>query len=116
MSEDNDFFEKNGLEVAYDTVEVGKTYPVYGMITDILDSALINTSPVKCVINFNMLVEMNGITKESFATIKDRALEPGIFITTIEKYNKDADNKVTYQYEGACSTVVFGKKQLTEVQ
>jgi len=110
------FLEKNELEIAYSEVEIGKTYPLFGMITDILETKLGFNSPVKCVINFNILVEMQGITEEKLLTLYDRSLETGIFITTIEKCNKDADNKSIYQYEGICRTVVFGRKQEAEIQ
>ena len=36
-SKEPNFFEKFGLEVATGEVEVGQTYPIYGMITKVLD-------------------------------------------------------------------------------
>ena len=40
MENKENFFEKFGLEVSTGDVEVGQTYPIYGMITKILSEAV----------------------------------------------------------------------------
>jgi hypothetical protein len=106
-----DLFTKFGLEVQSAPVELGKTYPLYGMITDIIET---ENTPVKCVVNFNILVTMNLLTPDKLEILRNRAFEPGIFITTIVKVNENPEDKndsIKYLYEGECSTVVFGKQQ-----
>jgi len=113
MSNEDDLFTKFGLEVSSAPVEVGQVYPLYGMITNILEPD--ESKPVQCVINFNILVTMYQITADKLETLRIRAFEPGIFVTKIIKVNEPADSQedspIQYVYEGECSTVVFGRSQ-----
>ncbi len=97
---ESNFLEKFGLEVASGEVEVGGTYPIYGMITKVL-----NDSPgnVTVELNFSINAKMAIPDKEKIDLLKERAFEPGIFVSTI-----------TSKTDGIfvdCSTVVFGRKQ-----
>lgn len=103
MSESNkteNFFEKFGLEVSSGEVEIGETYPIYGMITKFLDEA-----PGKILVELNYSIRATMVIPEQtkIELLRERAFEPGIFIST-----------VTSKTEGIavdCSTVVFGRKQ-----
>ena len=94
------FFEKFGLEVTSGEVEVGQTYPIYGMITKIL-----NETPgyVQVEINFSIIANMAIPDMSKVEILKERAFEPGIFVSTIK--SKEDGIRVD------CSTVVFGKRQ-----
>ena len=105
--EDPDLFEKYGLEVAEGAVEVGKVYPVYGMITKFIKED--ENEDVEVEVNFNMRVIMNfhGDLPEKLALLKERSFEPGIFITEVVSKGDEDD----YGVVGRCTTVVFGRKQ-----
>ena len=94
------FFDKYGLEVAEGQVEVGSTYPIFGMITGI-----INDTPGEVVaqINYNITAKMNIPEQEKVELLKERAFETGIFVSKITKKEP--------QVEVDCQTVIFGKKQ-----
>ena len=82
--------------------EIGKTYPIYGIITDILCE-----SPVVIMVNNSIKLKCN-ITDDDgskIKIIKDRAFEPGIFVATIEQRLDDGT------YVGVAETIVFGKKK-----
>lgn len=94
------FFEKFGLEVTSGEVEVGQTYPIYGMITKIISET---PGDVQVEINFSIVANMAIPDASKVEILKERAFEPGIFVSTIK--SKDEGIRVD------CSTVVFGKRQ-----
>jgi hypothetical protein len=97
---DGNFFEKLGCEVKSGDVEVGNTYPLYGMITKILDET---PGHVVVEINFSITANMSIPDRDKIELLKERAFEPGIFVSTVT--TKDP------RIEVDCSTVVFGKRQ-----
>jgi hypothetical protein len=97
---DANFFEKFGLEVASGEVEIGQTYPIYGMITKVLDDT---PGQVIVELNFSIRATMAIPDKDKIELLKQRAFEPGIFVSTV--VNKEDGIKVD------CSTVVFGRRQ-----
>ena len=99
-NKDSNFFEKFGLEVATGEVEIGSTYPIYGMITKI-----INDTPGNVVVEINFSIRANMAIPDSDKVniLKERAFEPGIFVSTV--VSKDEGVVVD------CSTVVFGRRQ-----
>ena len=97
---EQNFFDKFGLEVTAGDVEIGKTYPIYGMITKILSEA---PGQVVVELNFSITASMAIPEQDKVEILKQRAFEPGIFVSTVTK----KDGGVTVD----CSTVVFGKKQ-----
>lgn len=100
-NKEQNFFEKFGLEVSTGEVEVGCTYPIYGMITKLLDEA---PGKISVELNFSIHAIMNIPDQDKIELLKERAFEPGIFVSTVT--SKDDDGiKVD------CSTVVFGKRQ-----
>lgn len=94
------FFEKFGLEVASGEVEIGRTYPIYGMITKLLNDAPGN---VVVEINFSIRAHMSIPDQDKIELLKERAFEPGIFVSKI----LSKEDGVTVD----CSTVVFGRRQ-----
>jgi hypothetical protein len=97
---ESNFFEKFGLEVASGEVEVGSTYPIYGMITKLIDETPGN---VVVELNFSITANMSIPEEDKIELLKQRAFEPGIFVSKV--VSKDAGITVD------CSTVVFGRRQ-----
>lgn len=100
-NESKNLFDKFGLEVASGDVEVGKTYPIYGMITEIN-----NDKPGAVVVTLNFTIRANMTIPDSkkVEILKERAFEPGIFVSKI--LSKGETGIVV-----DCSTVVFGRRQ-----
>ena len=98
--EEQNFFEKFGLEVSTGDVEVGQTYPIYGMITKFLDDT---PGHVVVELNFNIRANMAIPDSSKVNLLKERAFEPGIFVSTVKKKEDGV--------EVECSTVVFGRRQ-----
>jgi hypothetical protein len=94
------FFEKFGCEVQFGEVEVGTTYPLYGMITKIIDDT---PGHVVVEINFSITATMTIPDPAKVELLKERAFEPGIFVSTVTLKEP--------KIEVDCSTVVFGKRQ-----
>jgi hypothetical protein len=99
-NKESNFFEKFGLEVAAGEVEIGQTYPIYGMITKLISQAPGN---VVVELNFSIRAHMAIPDETKIELLKERAFEPGIFVSTI----KSKEDGVVVD----CSTVVFGRKQ-----
>lgn len=95
----NDFFQKYGLTVEAADVEIGKFYPLYGAITQILDPRL---ESFTIEINGGLVLRCSIQDQDAIETIKQRAFEPAIFLAEITN---------TEPVEGDCSTIIFGKRQ-----
>jgi hypothetical protein len=80
--------------------EIGKVYPIYGMITEI-----ISEKPFTILINNQIEGVCTLEDPEKIQTVKNRMLECGIFLTKIESKK---DNNV---FVGQIETIIFGKKQ-----
>lgn len=103
MHKEETFFEKYGLEVGFGEVEVGNTYPIYGMITKFIDDSIDN---IIVEVNENITVKMAIPSQEKIDILKKRAFQPGIFVSKVLEINENTGIVVE------CSTVIFGK--LTE--
>lgn len=99
-NKESNFFEKFGLEVSSGEVQVGQTYPIYGMITKLLSDT---PGEVVVELNFSIKAKMSIPDSSKVELLKQRAFEPGIFVSTVVE--KDPSVVVD------CSTVVFGRKQ-----
>ena len=97
---ESNFFDKFGLEVSTGEVEIGQTYPIYGMITKLLNDT---PGSVEVEINFSIKASMAIPDADKIEILKNRAFEPGIFVSTVK--SKDGGIFVD------CSTVVFGRRQ-----
>lgn len=98
--ETSNFFEKYGLEVMQGSIEVGKTYPIFGMITKIDKEG---PGDVVVEINFNIKATMNISDEKRLGLLRERAFESGIFVSTVTKMEPSI--------EVDCQKVIFGKKQ-----
>lgn len=85
------------LNLRREDIEVGITYPICGMITEIVEST-IHTMTVVVDHYFRLTLTLRD--DDSKELIKRRAFEPAIFISTFKS-----------KYEADCETVVFGKEQ-----
>jgi hypothetical protein len=110
-SDDKDFFEKFGLELSHDKPEIGETYSIYGMVTEILEEDL---DDFTVMVNFNIAMKMNIRSEEQRNTLLERSFEPGIFVATFTEHNEDAEEGEP-SYWADCRTVVFGRKQSKEM-
>ena len=100
----DNLFDSLGLEVKYGDAEVGQTYPIYGMITEIISDTPGN---VVVIINYNIEIKMNVEDADKLNLLKNKSFEPGIFVCTI--------NQVKPSVKGDCTTVVFGKSNSSEM-
>ena len=95
-----DLFDELGLEVAQGEVEIGQTYPIFGMITNFISEEPGNTI---VEINHNIRAKMNVSDPEKIELLKQRSFEVGIFVSKVV----EAKPKV----EVECQTVIFGRQQ-----
>ena len=79
-------------------VEVGKVYPIYGYISNILDSS---SDDIILQINDNITLNVKLTDSCTVELLKSRVFEPGIFMTKILN-NKD-------KIIGDCSVIIFCK-------
>jgi len=99
-----DIFDKLGLSVQYGEVQIGETYPIYGMITEFVSEIPGN---VVVVVNHNIELSMSIEDADKLQILKTRAFDPGIFVSTIDQTEPSI--------KGTCSTVVFGKSHTGDV-
>lgn len=102
MSQD-DLLQKYNLRIEPSEIQIGKTYPLYGMVTKIIDESLENFT---IELNYQITLKCFVKNAQSVDTIKERAFEPGIFVTEITSVEPVAGN---------CGTIVFGRKQHDEM-
>lgn len=97
---EEDLFEQLGLEVAQGEVEIGNTYPIFGMITKLIDET---PGHVVAEINHSIIANMNVTEAARVEILKERAFESGIFVSTVVA----KEPKV----EVDCQVVIFGRRQ-----
>jgi hypothetical protein len=97
---ERNLFDDFGLELVHGEVKIGKTYPIYGMITDI-----ISTEPGNVVAKINkcIIARINISDSEKIETLKQRAFESGIFVSRVTETEP--------RVEVECKTIIFGKRQ-----
>lgn len=98
--EPTDLFEELGLQITQGQVEVGNTYPIFGMITQLHDET---PGGVIAEINHHIRAKMNIRDQERLDVLKRKAFETGIFISTV--------TAIEPQLEVECQAVIFGKSQ-----
>lgn len=93
-------FEKIGLGFSSCNLETGKTYWIYGCITD-----FITDTPDKIVVELNFSIHANITlqSQEKINLLKERIYENGIFVCTVTSTDENVN--------ADCHTVVFGRKQ-----
>ncbi|MCC6220140.1 MAG: hypothetical protein IT291_02755 [Deltaproteobacteria bacterium] len=98
--EEKGFFEQFGLELKCCEVEVGQTYPIFGMITKVFDD---NHDDVSVEINHYIIAKIKLIDAEKLEILKQRAFETGIFVATVLAKEP--------QVQLECRTIIFGRPQ-----
>ena len=112
-SKEKNLFESMGLEIQSSKVEVGKSYPIYGMVTDILE----NVNSLYVVVNYHIKLKIEKATEDKVNLLRERALDPGIFVVTItEMSEQDEFLEENITIFGDCSTIIYGKRPEVEVQ
>ena len=92
--------QDNKVTVKSGDVEVGRSYPLYGMMTNFIDER-----PGRVVAELNhgqIVAEFAIFDKAAIERLKSRAFDPGIFVATVEQKFP--------QVRVSCSTVIFGTK------
>ncbi len=92
--------EDLGLKITKGDVEIGGTYPIFGMITSIEDSGEGN---IIAEINHSIKAHMVITDASRIEVLRARAYETGIFVSTVKVKEP--------QLEVECQAVVFGKSQ-----
>ncbi len=100
VSTEGDLFDQLGLEVSHGEVEIGNTYPIFGMITRLIDDT---PGHVVAEINHSIIANMNVSEASRVEILKERAFESGIFVSTV--VSKEPKVEVD------CQVVIFGRKQ-----
>ncbi len=106
--EEKNLFDEYGLQAAWadaDSIKIGETYPIYGMITNI---EKYEPDDFRVTINYNIHGKVFCQDPSKLEIVKERAFESAIFITKIEDI-RDGN------FYGTIQTIVFGKKQVTSV-
>lgn len=100
--EQADLFAELGIAVAEGNVEVGKVYPIFGMITRI-DEVEQEANNVTVEINHNILARMNLKSEDRLNLLKEKAFETGIFVAKVLE--------IEPQIKVDCQAVIFGRTQ-----
>ena len=95
-----EFFDEFGLEVVNGDVEVGQTYPLFGMITKVLEES---PGKIRLELNFNIVANVTVEDEKRVELLRERAFESGIFVSTVVA--KDPSIEVN------CQTIIFGRRQ-----
>jgi len=103
-----DFFDKHGLELKTAIPELNVWYPLFGMITDVIEE---KEDSLIVEMNFNIKMTIYTDNSEHKNIIKEKSLESGIFYAKFISYDKTEEK---HPYEAECKTVIFGKPQLSE--
>ncbi|MCS6893548.1 MAG: hypothetical protein NZO16_03150, partial [Deltaproteobacteria bacterium] len=87
-----------GIKLSEIKPEVGKTYPVFGVLSDLNfeDSRLVAT------INDNIKAELIVNDENQIKTLLSRIFDNGIFFVEIKEVCEDGSIR------GFCSTIIFG--------
>lgn len=100
MAKDSDDVQ---YKIEHREVEIGKTYPLYGYITKIIDDTFENFT---VEINNGISLKCTFTAGDCRAQIKERAFEPGIFVARITGLNP---------VKGECGSMVFGPMVNTDL-
>ncbi len=100
LNHEEDFLQRNGLEIAPGKVEVGQSYPIFGMITKLSKD---EEGKVIAEINNNIVAHMTINDGERLDVLKGKAFETGIFFSKVLA--------VEPAIEVECKAVIFGKSQ-----
>ena len=97
-TENKTLFDELGLEVKLGEVEIGQTYPIFGIITKFINDTL---GCVVIEINQNIEAKLDLDDQEKLNLLKNRAFDTGIFVCKIKETGAII--------KAECSTIIFGK-------
>lgn len=84
--------------------EIGKTYPIFGILNDVE----IEDGKIQAIVNTNIRAELIITDENQLRTLMSRIFDTGIFFVEIKQITEDGF------IEGFCSTIIFGKRQVYE--
>ena len=93
-----------GFHVSMGAAEVGKTYPLFGYVSEIISEGGENNQVIVRLNNDKIILKMKYVG-DSLEVMKDRVFETGIFVSTVTEITKD--NGIVAD----CQTVIYGRKQ-----
>lgn len=88
------------MEIFQQEVEVGGTYPIFGMITEIEEH---ESGAIYAQINCNIRAKLKQIDESKLEFLRKRAFESGIFVSTVTAKGE--------KIEVDCKTIIFGHRQ-----
>ncbi len=97
-------FFSTGFNLKEVNPEIGKTYPVFGILNDLR----IVDGQVRILINSNIEAEVYLGDKDQLKIMYSRIFDTGIFFIEVKEITPDGLIK------GFCSTIIFGKSQAIE--
>lgn len=84
--------------------EIGKTYPIFGILNDVE----VENGKIQAIVNTNIRAELIIRDENQLRTLMSRIFDTGIFFVEIKQITEDGF------IEGFCSTIIFGKRQVCE--
>lgn len=84
--------------------EIGKTYPIFGILNDVE----IEDGKIQAIVNTNIRADLIITDENQLRTLMSRIFDTGIFFVEIKQITEDGF------IEGFCSTIIFGKRQVCE--
>lgn len=84
--------------------EIGKTYPIFGILNDVE----VENGKIRAIVNTNIRAELIITDENQLKTLMSRIFDTGIFFVEIKQLTEDGF------IEGFCSTIIFGKRQVCE--
>lgn len=84
--------------------EIGKTYPIFGILNDVE----VENGKIQAIVNTNIRAELIITDENQLRTLMSRIFDTGIFFVEIKQITEDGF------IEGFCSTIIFGKRQVCE--
>lgn len=97
-----DLFAELGIAVEEGKIEVGKVYPIFGMITGI-EEAEADGKRIIVEINNNITARMSLKSQDRLNLLKEKAFETGIFVAKVLQ--------IEPRVEVDCQAVIFGRTQ-----
>ena len=82
-------------------MQIGKTYPMYGIITKFVQDKI---GEVVVEINNSVTINMSISDSESLELLKERAFDPGIFVSKVTSLEP--------VIMATCDKVIFGKRPM----
>lgn len=96
----DELFSELGLAISEGKVEIGKVYPIFGMITRICEGT---GDTIQVEINHQIKANLKIKSSERLEVLKQKAFESGIFVSKIVSLEPCV--------EVDCQAVIFGRSQ-----